>query len=199
MSKQIQLSEINPSTLLVGDAIDKLIGSIKTRGKRLDIDIHLAACSALEHTRVHGDWTKLQKLLLASPRSARGKALAFWIVAHGAISAIDAKTKKVTLKKGWSGSSEWKVEEACATPFWDFTEEKNPEPLNKAGLLKYLATAAKGGTASRPVTKEAALAALDAYELLGGEFEDMDIEELRGYYRAEIEKQGMLDSIPATH
>ncbi|AGW43585.1 hypothetical protein JG068_03 [Burkholderia phage JG068] len=63
--------------------MEKAIASIANRGKKLDADIHQAACSTLAHAINHGDVTLAQKLVAAMPKSARTKALAAWFVDFG--------------------------------------------------------------------------------------------------------------------
>jgi len=62
--------------LLTGEAaIRKAIGSINTRGKKLDKDIQIAALSIIAHIDAHNDVTLATKLVEAMPKGARTNAL----------------------------------------------------------------------------------------------------------------------------
>jgi len=99
-------------------AIDTAIKSIATRGKRLERDIHVAAVACLVHADKHGDVTLAQKLVDAIPSLARKNALRDWFIAHGKFD-YDATNKTLAFNK--KGTT--LVEEAIATPFWEFKQE----------------------------------------------------------------------------
>lgn len=138
--------------------IDKAIALIANRGKKLDADIHQAACSTLAHAINHGDVTLAQKLVSAMPKSGRSKALVAWFIAHGpfAPGGDDGKTL-VYLK------SESALDKALVTPFWTFTEEREPAPFDlMASLASLLARAEKALQNDKQDTSLIAPAALSA-------------------------------------
>lgn len=108
-----------------------LIVSIETQGKKLDVDIHRAACSCLSHAEQHGDVTLATALVDAMPKSGRRKALIHWFVTNGKLAF--KKGDVFSLDKGKSKS--WKLEEACETPFWDLIPEPDIKTLTIEGLV----------------------------------------------------------------
>ena len=68
------------------EEIDRLIGSIKRRGKNLDTDIQLAALSAMQHHSLHGDTTLINRLVKAMPSGSRVNALKAYIETFGKVS-----------------------------------------------------------------------------------------------------------------
>lgn len=77
-------------------AIDKAILSIKTRGAKLDSDIHLCGVSAMAHASEHGDPSLCDKLVLAMPNGSRKLALVEWMLAYGQIVTLDKAQAKAT-------------------------------------------------------------------------------------------------------
>lgn len=113
--------------------LNTVIKSIATRGQKLDADIHLAACSCLNHAAEHGDVTLASKLILAMPKSSRAKALIHWFETYG----------KLTFKKndGVFGmnkgkSKEWNVPAAIEMPFWKLVPEPEVKDLTIEALVK---------------------------------------------------------------
>ena len=139
-TKQAKQSTV---TLLKGaSAIEKAIASIANRGKKLDLDIHQAACSTLAHAIECGDVTLAAKLVAAMPKSGRAKALMAWYVAHGPF-AVE-KGNLVYLK----GESD--LAKAIATPFWEFLPEPSPVQFDLAETLaKVLARAEKAAASEQ--------------------------------------------------
>lgn len=108
------------------EPLSKLIKSIAKRGKALDRDIHKAGISALDHALRDGQVTPLTQLVDALPQSSRGKAFVVWAEAHAPLTIAKGKGEtKVKLKKGRT-VEEFRMEEAATTPFWMFTEERDP-------------------------------------------------------------------------
>lgn len=149
--------------------LEENIELVGKKGKTLDNLIHRCAVSCLYHAREHGDVRKITALQEAMPRSARGKGLAHWFVEHMPVQLDDDGKPKVNdnghymLKKDRT-PEDFTIEEAASMPFWDLTQEKDPAPVGLDVLLKYLNNIAKGGTAKKPVTEAAKLAALAAIE-----------------------------------
>ena len=114
--------------------ITKLIVSVTTRGKKLEADIHLAAVSTLNHAGLHGDITLANRLLDGLPNSTRKNALREWYLAFGKFQ-WDEENKALAYNK----AKQTMLEEAIATPFWDFKPEVAFKPLDIAGsLLSFL-------------------------------------------------------------
>lgn len=155
-------------TEIIKDArvLSRKIGSIRTRGKKLDADIHLSAVSCLYHASLCGDTTLLSRLCQAMPRGARVKALCTWVEAFAPIK-IDRKTLKAKVRKGWT-AEEFKIGEADATPFWDFTTETEPKDFTVDALVAMLTRIAKGNTAKSPADAETKQAALKAIKAIRG-------------------------------
>lgn len=146
----------------------KRINSIRTRGKKMDRDIHETAVLCLVHAREYDDITLLSKLTAAMPKSTRRKALIAWANAHAPVN-FQTKTEQFKLKKKRS-QSDWHVDEADAVPFWEFTKEKAPAQydLNKAinGFVNSLKKAREQGNlnASRETIEKTVHEALVSLE-----------------------------------
>lgn len=118
--------------LLIGAAtIGKAIASIATRGKKFEKDVHIAACSVLNHVELHGDITLANKLIEAVPTLARKNALRDWFIAFGKL-GYDAKNKTMTYDKN-------KVtlqDDANDTPFWEFKPEAEYVPFDLTAAIQ---------------------------------------------------------------
>jgi hypothetical protein len=75
-------------------AIEKAIGSIHTRGKRLDDDIQTCGLSVLAHIEKCGDITLFVRLFEAMPKGSRRNALVEWATQCGKLSVNLDETKK---------------------------------------------------------------------------------------------------------
>ena len=132
----------NQQVILIKDAkkLGTAITSIRTRGAKLDNDIHTTACSCLFHAAPkevgglgHGDVTLMTKLVDAMPKSGRRKALIHWVNEHSMMGYIEKEQRfKMTKAK----SKSWKLDKAIETPFWEFTQEKAPTELTIDRLVK---------------------------------------------------------------
>ena len=111
-----------------------LINKIAKVGKQLDLDIHLAACSCLDHAEKHGDVTLATKLIEAMPKSGRGKALVSWFTTYGKLAF--KKDNTFSLDKG--KSKKWDVETAIATPFWELIPEPDVKELTIEALIGFV-------------------------------------------------------------
>lgn len=105
-------------------AVSAAITSIKSRGAKLDNDIHSAALACLFHADKHGDITLMNKLLLALPNSARRNALAQWAVHFGKFMPNEDKKSMETAPLAFDKASSTDIEGATAKPFWDFKNVK---------------------------------------------------------------------------
>lgn len=111
--------------------IVKAFASIKARGAKLQMDVHIAACAVLRHIEEHNDIRLVAKLLEVLPGSYRTNALRDWFMAYGPI-AFDknkprfVKDKPVELTK------------AMADPFWLFSAEPEYQPMDIAATIAAL-------------------------------------------------------------
>jgi hypothetical protein len=109
---------------------------------KIEAEIHLLACSILEHTRAHGDYTQGVALLNGLPRGQRVKALAFWFTKFSngkLVYAIDKTSKQ------WAGAlnkqrvdGDFDVAAAMETSFADLTNEQAPKSATVESILKAL-------------------------------------------------------------
>lgn len=130
-------------------ALGKLAGSLKRRGKQLDIDTHAALCAALSRAAVHGDANSAALVLNAMPNSARTKTAVQWMNAWGTVSIFfDSKTKAY---KGKMVKAEDRLapdmEKALATPFWTEAEKTSPTAFSDMVACKRLEALLKAAQA----------------------------------------------------
>jgi hypothetical protein len=123
--------------LLVGEkAIKAAFVSIHRRGQQLQQDIHVAACSVLQHVAKHSDIRLITELLAAVPEMGRKNAMRDWFSFFGPV-AFEQDT--ATFVKGKACD----LKGAMAEPFWTFSPEKPYEAIDVAkmldGLIKKLA------------------------------------------------------------
>lgn len=124
----------------------KAIPILAAQARDVQEMIHQCACSALDHVRAHGDTTGFVALLNALPNGQRVKALAYW-AKHFSTSKLilqfDKKAKTWAAKLSKDRKDEdFKVTEAMGTTFADLTEEKDPESMTLAKLIKKLESTA---------------------------------------------------------
>lgn len=110
-------------------AVTKFIESIRVRGAKLDKDIHSAACASLNHAEKHGDYTLLNKLILAMPKSSRRNALVLWSLKFGKFLLNDGKEHDgktlpvadfiIIPDKAKGSTTKFDVQGGIAEPFWD--------------------------------------------------------------------------------
>lgn len=123
--------------------VTKLIVSIKSRGAKLDSDIHRAGVSCLHHAAEHGDVTLMQKLIDALPKSARRNAVIAWAVEFGAFEA-DEKGKNVV----YSRESKTRLDDAIKTAPWEFKPEPAFKPFDFEKELSRLLKRAEDAVAA---------------------------------------------------
>lgn len=132
-------------------ALNKAIASIKTRGTKLQADMHTAAVSCLDHADKHGNVTPMRNLIDALPNMTRRNALKAWAEQFGKFryneetKAMDYAKDKVTT-----------LDAAIAEPFYEFQPEPEYKPLNMAAeigkLMTRIANAQKHGETVNPDT-----------------------------------------------
>ena len=102
-------------------------------------EIHLLACSIMEHTRAHGDYTAAEALLNGLPRGTRVKALAFWFkhYSNGKLTfKIDDATKQYVGKLDKQrDDSDFNIAGCIETSFADLTNEQAPVSVTVKSLL----------------------------------------------------------------
>lgn len=115
--------------LLVGvKAIEDALMSIHRRGQTLQQDIHVAACSVLQHLGQHSDIRMVAKLFNAMPEASRKNAMRDWFAAFGPVT-FDGDTP-VFVPGG-----KVKLGDAMANPFWKFSPEKPYQAIDVAALI----------------------------------------------------------------
>lgn len=126
--------------------ISKRVATIVTSAVSLQSDIHLAACSILEHTREHGDYTAAETLLNGLPNGQRVKALAFWF-RHFSNGKLTFKKDEAT--KSYVGvlqkareDADFRMDEACETSFADLTNEQEPKSVTVESMVRNLSRSA---------------------------------------------------------
>lgn len=110
--------------------IQKLIVSVTTRGKKLENDLHVAAVSTLHHAGQHGDITLANRLLEGLPASTRKNALREWYLSFGKF-----KWNEEEKALAYDKTKQSLLDDAIATPFWEFKPEPAFKPLDIAGSL----------------------------------------------------------------
>lgn len=130
--------------LLTQKDVATLITKIGETATTLTADIHLAACSTLDHARAHGDWTGITRLMDTLPKSQRVQALKVWYseYSNGRVSlSVDPDTKAWRVNKDKFGGrvdADFRIDDAMATTYADLTKEKDPTTLGLAKFLKSL-------------------------------------------------------------
>ena len=121
--------------------VSKRVARVCRIGVRIESEIHLLACSILEHTRLHGDYTAGEQLLNGLPRGTRVKSLAFWFkeMSNGKLAfKIDDSKKYVGDLKKDRNDEDFKMDAAVATTFADLTNEVAPVSVTVKSLLSSL-------------------------------------------------------------
>lgn len=121
--------------------IETAITSIHKRGQSLQRDIHVAACSVLQHVAKHSDVRLVAKLIAAMPEMGRANALRDWFTEYGPVLFDDKGACQFVKGKAT------KLGAAMADPFYKFSPEKPYVPLDMAkaieGFIKRVQTDAK--------------------------------------------------------
>ena len=124
-----------------GDVHKRVARVVRISGK-IESEIHLLACSIMEHTRVHGDYTAGEALLNGLPKGQRVKALAFWFrhFSNGKLSfKVDDSTKQYVGKLDKQRTdADFNMEGCIATSFADLTNEQAPVSVTVKSLLSGL-------------------------------------------------------------
>ena len=115
------------SELIATDAgIKKAAVSIAKRGRALQRDIHVLACSVLQRIAEHNDVrlaADMTAVFEAMPGSLRTNALRDWFAAYGPVKWEGKKAKFVQDKPV-------ELTKAMLDPFWEFAPEPEYKPLD---------------------------------------------------------------------
>ena len=124
--------------LLNQKSLTAKINSIRTRSTKLDNDIHLVACSALNIFVESGNTTNMMLLVNALGRSANAGSLSTWFKAHAPIvdRKSDSGTRSFKKIKDAENTLTFGIQVAIDNPFWNDSEEKEVKLLDVSKLLK---------------------------------------------------------------
>ena len=113
-------------------AIEAGITSIHTAGQTLQTQMHIVACSVLQHVGKNKDTRVLMKLINAMPDMSRKNSLIQWFETFGNVKySTEGKTFVIVKDKAV------KLGTAIDKPFWKFkaTEGVVYEPIDVAALV----------------------------------------------------------------
>lgn len=117
--------------LTTDKAINDALLSIKRRGETLQQDIHVVACSVLQHIGKHSDIRIAERLLGHMPDMARKNAMRDWLTAFGPVMFDGDRPVFVAGGKVRLG-------DAMANPFWKFSPEKPYVAIDVAAAIASL-------------------------------------------------------------
>jgi len=121
------------------------IATLHTDAARQQQEIHLLACSSLDHIRQHGDSTAMVALHNALPNGTRVKALALWAGAFSNAKIqmkLDKATGEWTCKLAKRTDADFDMEGAMEISFADYSTERDYTTLNIKAFIKGLARTA---------------------------------------------------------
>lgn len=121
------------------------IEALAISAKNVQEEIHVIGVSCLAHARDHGDIRPMANLLNALPNGQRVRGLVAW--------ARNFSSKKLTIKqdtnKLWvveiqseRTTEDFKIDDAMAITFADFTAEKDPTTVTVESLIRNLSRTA---------------------------------------------------------
>lgn len=134
-----------------GAALTKFIDDVCVNHKKVEGQIHVAACSALFHANEHRNADMMMRLMAGLGGSVRRNALIAWAVEFGKLEAsIDGKSVQFA-EKGVEGETaedakaRWalKQEAAQSKPFWDFKPEAPFQAFDLNAQIQKLIKAAE--------------------------------------------------------
>lgn len=125
---------VKPAIALLGTvkSIETAIASIHTVGQSLQADMHLVACSVLQHVGKHKDTRVLMKLINAMPEMARKNSLIQWFETFGNVK-YSTETKEFVL----IADKPVKLGNAIDKPFWKFKANEGM-PYEPMDIAKYV-------------------------------------------------------------
>ena len=124
--------------LLNQKSLTAKINSIRTRSSKLDNDIHLSACSALNIFVESGNTTNMLLLVNALGKSANAGRLDKWFKAHAPIEngVSDKGNKSFRKIENAENVLTFGIQVAIDNPFWNDSDEKEVKLLDVSKLLK---------------------------------------------------------------
>lgn len=130
--------------LYTGKALDAAIVKLLKQGKDFEQELHVVACSALQHSIKHHNVTPMDTLIRGLGGSTRKNALIAWAVAFGECKpSEDGKGVEHAKKAG-------DLAAAMDKPFWEFKPEAPFSPFDLgAELAKLVARAEKAAKDQR--------------------------------------------------
>lgn len=154
---------VKPALALLGTvkAIETAILGIHERGQTLQADMHLVACSVLQHVGKHKDTRVLLKLLNAMPEMARKNSLIQWFETFGNVKySTEAKSFVLVADKPV------RLGNAIDKPFWKFKANEGM-PYEPIDMAKWIDQQVKKLTKDQAETKQdhsALINAMRAYK-----------------------------------
>lgn len=123
-----------PAFALLGTvkAIETAIANIHAVGQSLQADMHLVACSVLQHVGKHKDTRVLLKLINAMPEMARKNSLIQWFETFGNVK-YSTETKAFLL----IADKTVRLGNAVDKPFWKFKANEGA-PYEPMDIAKYV-------------------------------------------------------------
>lgn len=119
---------------IVGSAaLDKAILGFAKKSLSLQTQMHVIACSVLNHAAMCGDVRPMAKFLHAMPASGRTNALIKWFAEAGGV-AFDGKVP-LAANKAKQADIKARQEAAEATPFWEFTPDVDYKAVDLVKLI----------------------------------------------------------------
>lgn len=117
--------------LLTKAELPKAIESITKRGRLLDTDIHIAACSAIAIKGEQGDTMFINRLYLALPKGTRAAALTAWLLEFGGVVANDGTQGKPKAEQPFVHTKDKKadLEAGIKSPWYDFKPDPAPDQV----------------------------------------------------------------------
>lgn len=103
--------------LVTGKALDKAIDAVIKQGKDFEQQLHVVACSALQHSIKFHNTDPMDRLVRGMGGSVRRNALIGWAVAFGECAPAEDGKGVVHAKK------EGDLQAAIDKPFWEFKPE----------------------------------------------------------------------------
>lgn len=119
--------------LITAGDLPKFIDGIKTRAKKLDGDIQVAAMSAAAHFAACGDTGFINRLYLALGKGARHVAMTAWVTSFAGVSANEGESKD-TQPFVKDANKKVDLEAGEQTPWYDM--KASPKPDEVLDILK---------------------------------------------------------------
>jgi hypothetical protein len=124
---------------------------------------HELLVDLLRHAEQHGDYTELARLVAGlADTGYRIKALVAWVSAHSPINFGEDENGAVTasIPKKAERRRPYLIAEAAEVPYWRFTAENAPKPIDMVKLIMSLAKKAQSDGEKVEATPEALAAAI---------------------------------------